>query len=190
MRVAGIIACISAMVFAIPHFWFWYGISFTFPGDFQTLSKTNVLLIVGGFAILAAIYAIVFTHSSWGKRLPEFIIALPAWSGAVGFTLWGLAYFSLQVLLTLNNDISSPQYFTSTTNPNAFWGIYWYLVFLIWGLSLGISAFYFHKLMKCQNKDALESISEASYLTKHPKSHRLMHAFKARNWKSCHNSRT
>ena len=161
MRVAGIIAGVSAILFALPHFWFWYGISYAFPGDFQSIPKTNVLLVVGGFAILATIYAMVFTHYSWVRRLPKFIVALPAWVGSFGFTIWGLAYFGLQVLLALNNDISSPQYFASTTNPNAIWGLYWYSLFIVWGLSLGVAAFYLHKLKKCQNRGALEGICEA-----------------------------
>jgi len=166
MRMTGIIASISAIVFAIPHFWFWYGISLAFPGDFHDLSKTNALLIVGGFAVLAAIYAMVFTHSSWVKRLPEFIIALPAWVGSVGFTLWGLAYFGLQVHLASNNAISSQQYFASDTNPNAIWGLYWYSLFIVWGLSLGMAAFYFHKLKKSQNWAAHEDLREARDLTR------------------------
>lgn len=155
MRVAGIVASISAIVFAVPHFWFWCGISLAFPGDFQNTSKTDALLMVGGFAVLAAVYAIVFTHSSWAKRLPESITAFPAWVGSVGFTVWGLAYFGLQVQLAFDNDISSQQYFASETNPNAIWGLYWYSLFIVWGLSLGIAAFYFHRVKKCQNIGAM-----------------------------------
>jgi hypothetical protein len=150
MRMAGIIASISAVVFAIPHFWFWCGISLAFPGDFQNMSKTSALLIVGGFAVLAAVYSIVFTHSPWVKRLPEIIVTLPAWVGSVGFTLWGFAYFGLQVQLALDNNISSEQYFASDTNPNAIWGLYWYSLFIMWGLSLGMAAFCFHKHVKRQ----------------------------------------
>ena len=172
MKMAGIIASISAMVFAVPHFWFWCGISFAFPGDFQNMSKTNALLTVGGFAVLAAVYAIVFTHSSWVKRLPEFITALPAWVGSVGFTLWGLAYFGLQVQLAFNNAISSQQYFASDTNPNAIWGLYWYSLFIVWGLSLGMAAFNFHKLRKCLNRVAHEDLREARDLTRGTQTYR------------------
>lgn len=159
------IASISAMIFAIPHFWFWFGISLTFPGDFQGTSKTVALLMVGGFAVLAAIYAIVLTHSSWVKRLPEFIVALPAWVGSIGFTLWGLAYFGLQVRLAFNNAVSSQQYFASETNPNAVWGLYWYSLFIVWGLSLGVAAFYYHKDKRCQDRAAHEDAREARDLT-------------------------
>lgn len=161
IRTTGMIASVSAMVFALPHFWFWYGISLTFPGDFRDLSRTSVLLYVGGFAVLAAIYAIVLAYTSWGRRLPEFIIALPAWVGSIGFTLWGLAYFDLQVQLAFDNAVSSEQYFASDTNPNAIWGLYWYSLFIIWGLSLGMTAFYFHRIKKNQNGAAHEDPGQA-----------------------------
>jgi hypothetical protein len=151
MKMAGIIACVSAILFALPHFWFGLGIPLAFPGDFQTLSDNNVLWGVGGLAILAAIYAIAFTHSSLGRRLPELIIALPAWIGSVGFTLWGLSYFNLQFLFAINRVQSTPQFAAQDAGPNAIWGYYWYSVFIIWGLSLGIAAFYFHAIARKNN---------------------------------------
>jgi hypothetical protein len=152
MRLAGMIAGISAIVFAIPHFWFWCGISSAYPGDFQDMPRDSALLLVGGLAVLAAVYAIVFTHSSWVRSLPEFIAALPAWVAAVGFTLWGLAYFVLQVQLAFGDATSSGQYFASDTNPNAVWGLYWYSLFIVWGLSLGTAAFCFHGLKRRRNQ--------------------------------------
>ena len=160
MRMAGIIAAVSAMFFAIPHFWFWLGISLAYPGDLQNTPKNAASLAVGGFAVLAAIYAIFLTHSSRARRLPASIVALPAWGGSVGFTLWGIAYFGLQVQLAFENAVSSQQYFASDTNPNAIWGLYWYSLFIIWGLSLGSAAFYYHRLMKRQDKAALEGLRE------------------------------
>jgi len=160
MRTAGMIAAVSALFFAIPHFWFWLGISLAYPGDLQNTPKTAALLAVGGFAVLAAIYAIVLTHTCWARRLPASIVALPAWGGSVGFTLWGLAYFGLQVQLAFENAVSSQQYFASDTNPNAIWGLYWYSLFIIWGLSLGSAAFYYHRLMKRQDKASVEELRE------------------------------
>jgi hypothetical protein len=146
MKAAGAIACICAVVFAIPHFWFYYGASLAYPGDFMTsLSGDGVLLFVGGFALVAAIYALAFTRLSFVRRLPELIITLPAWFGAIGFTVWGLAYFGLQVQLAVQQSYSSAQYYASTTNPSAIWGLYWYSLFILWGLSLGTAAFYYHK---------------------------------------------
>lgn len=177
MRRAGIVASISAVVFAIPHFWFWCGVSLAFPGDFQDMTGANVLLIVGGFAVLAAAYAIVFTHSSWVRRLPGLIVALPAWVGSVGFTLWGLAYFGLQVQLAFDNVVSSEQYFASETNPNAIWGLFWYSLFIVWGLSLGMAAFHFHRLRKCEDKAALEACAEhdvASDMCREPRAMMLL----------------
>lgn len=151
MRLAGTIACISAVAFALPHFWYYYGVSLTFPGDFpSTLSHSAVLLVVGGFALLAAIYAIAFTHLSFVRHLPEPMVTLPAWFGAIGFTLWGLAFFGLQVQIALGWISSTSQYVAQNANPNAIWGYYWYSLFILWGLSLGATAFYYHKLKKSQ----------------------------------------
>lgn len=158
MRMAGMIAGISAIVFAVPHFWFWCGVSIAYPGEFQDLSRDSALLIVGGFAVLAAAYAMVLTHSSWVRRLPEYIAALPAWVGGVGFTLWGLAYFGLQVHLAFGDAASSDQYFASDSNPNAVWGLYWYSLFTVWGLSLGTAAFCFHRLNGRQTRAAQEGL--------------------------------
>jgi hypothetical protein len=59
MKTAGIVAGITAIVWSLPHFWFWFGFSLTYPGDFPTsLPQSDILWIVGGFAIVAAIYAI------------------------------------------------------------------------------------------------------------------------------------
>lgn len=156
MRMAGMIAGVSASVFAIPHFWLWFGVSLAFPGDFRDMSGDSALLVVGGFAVLAAVYAIVLTHSSWVRRLPTFISTLPAWVGAVGFTVWGLACFGLQIQLALGDAASSDQYFASDTNPNAIWGLYWYSLFIVWGMSLGAAAFCFRRLKRCQSVAARE----------------------------------
>ncbi len=153
MKLAGMIACISAIVFAIPHFWFYYGVSLAFPGDFPpTMPHSEALLIVGGFALLAAIYAIAVTHLSFVRRLPEIIVTLPAWFGAIGFTLWGLAYFGLQIQFALGWVPATSQFAAQNANPSAIWGYYWYSLFIIWGISLGFAAFYFHKLKKSQDQ--------------------------------------
>lgn len=156
MKIAGIIACISAVVFATPHFWYYYGVSLTFPGDFPSdLPYSGILLVVGGFALLAAAYAIGFTHLSFVRRLPELIVAAPAWLGGIGFTLWGLAYYAVQVQLALGWLPSTSIYAVQNTNPNAVWGYYWYSLFIVWGVSLVIAAFYYHKFKKSQVSTAL-----------------------------------
>jgi hypothetical protein len=159
MKLAGIIAGVSAIVFAIPHFWFWFGVSLAYPGDFPNLYRSDALLYVGGFAIIAAIYAIVFTRASFVRRLPELIAALPAWFGAIGFTIWGLLFFSLQIQIAIYGIQSAPQYAANNASPNAIWGYYWYSLFIVWGLSLGVSAFYFHKLKKNQKQSKNEGKS-------------------------------
>lgn len=162
MRMAGLVSGVCAVVFAIPHFWFWFGVSLTYPGDFQGTAKNSALLIVGGLAVLAAICAIVFTHSRWVRRLPEWASTLPALAISAGLTTWGVAYFCLQVQLAFNEAASSEQYFASETNPNAIWGLYWYSLFIAWGLSLGTAAFYFHRLKKYQGGAAPEKMCRPS----------------------------
>jgi hypothetical protein len=150
MKMAGIISGICAVTFAIPHFWFWFGVSLAYPGDFQEMPEGSVLLVVGGLAVLAAVSAVVFTHSSWVRSLPGWTTTLPALAVSVGLTVWGLAFFGLQIQLSLNGAASSEQYFASETNPNAIWGLYWYSLFTVWGLSLCTAALYFHGLKKHQ----------------------------------------
>lgn len=156
MKHAGIIAAVSAVVFAIPHFWFWCGVTLAFPGDYPlTLLHSDVLLFVGGFAALAAVYALAFTQLQVVRRLPEFVVALPAWLGAIGLTLWGLAFFGVQVQLALGWLPSTSIYAVQNINPNAVWGYCWYSLFVLWGLSLGAAAFYYHKRKKDQHRQEL-----------------------------------
>lgn len=162
MRMAGLVSGVCAVVFAIPHFWFWFGVSLTYPGDFQGTAKNSALLIVGGLAVLAAICAIVFTHSPWVRRLPEWTSTLPALAISAGLTMWGLTCFGLQIHLAFNEAASSDQYFASVANPNAVWGLYWYSLFVLWGLSLGTAAFYFHRLKKFQDGAAPEDMCRPS----------------------------
>ena len=126
----------------------------------QDVSDPSVFWIVGGFALVAAVYALLLTHSfrwlpqsvdSLKWRLPEPLVAFPAWFGAVGFTLWGLGYFSL--ILQIAMGLAPPPQFDS---PNAILGYYWYSLFILWGLSLGFAAFYFHKVKKGQKQAIAE----------------------------------
>lgn len=164
MKMAGIVAGISSILFALPHFWFGLGIPLAYPGDFQTLPSNNwdqliVYWGVGGLAILAAIYAIALVHSlRW--RLPEMIMTFPAWIGSVGFTMWGLSFFNLQFLFAINRVQSTPQYAIGDASPMAIWAYYWNSLFIIWGLSLGIAAFYFHKIKNSQKRSIMEGKRE------------------------------
>lgn len=162
MSMAGMICGICAVVFAVPHFWFWCGVSLAYPGDFQEMSSNSALLIVGGLAVLAAVCAIVFTHSPWIRRLPGWATTLPALAVSAGLTVWGLAYFGLQILLAFDGAASSEQYFASETNPNAIWGLYWYSLFTVWGVSLGMAAFYFHRIKKHQDGVAPDGMCRPS----------------------------
>jgi hypothetical protein len=160
MRKAGMVACISATVFAVPHFWFYCGVSLAYPGDFPaTLPNSGALLLVGAIALLAAIYAIAFTHLSFVRRLPRLIVTLPAWFGGIGSTLWGLAYFSLQIQLELGWASSASQFAARNADRNATWGYYWYSLFIVWGLSLVVAAFYYLRFMKDQQRPRIDGSS-------------------------------
>ncbi len=161
MKVAGIGASIFAIVWAIPHFWFYFGVSLAYPGDFPAdMPYSGTLLMVGGFGLLVAIYAIAFTHWSFVKRFPKLIVTLPALFGGIGFTLWGLAYFSLRILLALGVVSSTSQFAARNAEPNAAWGYYWYSLFIVWGLSLVIAAFYYLRLMKSQQQPKVADNSQ------------------------------
>jgi hypothetical protein len=154
MKLAGKIACIAAVVFALPHFWMGVGIPFGFPGDpadLQNVSDPGVFWFVGGFALVAAVYAIGFTHSfrwmprfidSLRWRLPTWLVTLPAWVGGISFTLWGLGYFGLQLQFAMG--VAQPT--AQQADPNAILGYYWYSLFILWGVSLGLAAYYFLKV--------------------------------------------
>jgi hypothetical protein len=158
MKMAGIGASIFAIVWAIPHFWFYFGVSLAYPGDFPAdMPYSGTLLMVGGFGLLAAIYAMAFTHWSFVKRLPKLIVTLPALFGGICFTLWGLAYFSQKILLALGVVSSTSQFAARNAEPNAAWGYYWYSLFIVWGLSLVIAAFYYLVLVKIQQQPKTDS---------------------------------
>jgi hypothetical protein len=84
------------------------------------------------------------------------IVTLPAWFGSIGFTLWGLLYFGLQIQIAIFGIGSAPQYAVNNASPNAIWGFYWYSLFIVWGVSLGIAAFYFHKLKNSQKQSKID----------------------------------
>lgn len=156
LKLAGLIAGIAAIVWALPHFWFWSGISLAFPGEFPAGPRGDIYWIVGGFGVLMGLYAIGLTHLKWVRRLPEPIVAFPAWTGAVGLTVWGAAFFNLMVQIALGaaqpNELQD--------HPNAVWGYYWYSLFILWGVSLGFSAFYFHKVRKKQKQLKVDGAAE------------------------------
>lgn len=151
MRLAGKIAFVSALLYALPHFWWGLGFPLAFPGDLKTIPDNFWSQLIGlwGFgvlAILAAMYALVFT-SSWISRLPKWVITIPAWIGSIILSLWGFSYFVLQFQFAIGRVQSTPQFAVQDASSMALWGYFWYLLFLIWGVSLGVAAFYAQKLL-------------------------------------------
>lgn len=160
MKMAGKIACITAIVWALPHFWMGLGITFLFPGDpedLQNVADASIFWIVGGFALVVAVYALLLTHSfrwmprsidSLRWRLPAWVMTFPAWIGGVGLTLWGLCYFALMVQFAL--EWAQPT--AMQDDPHAIWGYYWYTLFLVWGVSAVLAAYYFHQVKNVQGQ--------------------------------------
>ncbi|MDC6157458.1 hypothetical protein [Bacillus albus] len=71
----GYVACISALLYAVPHLWWGMGISVAFSGDYKSFPN-NVWSIAIGFgtigfvAVLTALFALSFIKPC-GRRLPR-----------------------------------------------------------------------------------------------------------------------
>ncbi|MFE0560341.1 DUF3995 domain-containing protein [Paenibacillus sp. NPDC058910] len=155
MKKAGYTACIAAVLYGLPHYWWGLGIGFAFPGDFQEAPDefwTHVIGYwgMGTLALLAAVFALAFARP-WGLRLPKWLLIIPAAIGSVLLSLWGFTYFVMQYLLAVGRVQLAPMYATQDASPMAVWGYFWYALFLIWGISLGAAAYYAEKVRK-QNK--------------------------------------
>ncbi|WP_404959532.1 hypothetical protein [Streptomyces sp. 147326] len=55
-------------------------------------------------------------------------------------TLWGFTYFAMQYLLATGRVVSAPAFAAKDAHPQAAWGLFWYTLFLLWGITLGIAA--------------------------------------------------
>ncbi|MFB9759334.1 DUF3995 domain-containing protein [Ectobacillus funiculus] len=152
----GYVACISALLYAGPHLWWGMGISVAFPGDYKSLPN-NVWSIAIGFwtmgfvAVLAALFALSFIKS-WGQRLPRLMLLTLGWIASVGLTFWGLGFFYLRFFIEIGRVISSPQFIYQDSNIHPIiWGYIWYSLFLIWGISLGLTVFQYQRRSLVQN---------------------------------------
>ncbi|MEK4976932.1 MULTISPECIES: DUF3995 domain-containing protein [Bacillales] len=146
MKKAGVVACIAAVLYALPHYWWGLGFGFAFPGDFQETpddfwSHAIGYWGMGTIAMLAAVFALAFARP-WGRRLPKWMLVVPATAGSVLLSLWGFIYFALQYLLAVGRVQSAPMHAAQDASPMAAWGYFWYALFLVWGISLGIAAYH------------------------------------------------
>ncbi|MGW4893778.1 DUF3995 domain-containing protein [Kitasatospora sp. NPDC004240] len=143
-ELAGHVAAVAALAYAAPHFWWGAGVGATFPGDFAsaphgTWEAAIGYWVMGAVAVAGAGLSLALVRP-WGRRLPDRLIALPALAASVGMTLWGLTYFAMQYLLAADRVVSAPAFAAKDAHPQAAWGLFWYGLFVLWGLTLGAAA--------------------------------------------------
>ncbi|MFI6447369.1 DUF3995 domain-containing protein [Kitasatospora sp. NPDC050543] len=141
---AGYVAAAAALAYAAPHFWWGAGIGATFPGDFAeaphgTWEAAIGYWGMGGVAVLGAVVALALVRP-WGRRLPRRLLAVPVAIASVAMTLWGFTYFALQYLLAAERVVSAPAFAAKDAHPQAAWGLFWYALFVTWGVMLGAAA--------------------------------------------------
>jgi hypothetical protein len=138
------VALAAGLAYAIPHFWWYLGLDWAFPGDFTEMEDQSTIQVVGDWVI--AILAILFSLlplafvKHWGQVIPRRLLLVTIGLVSVGLTAWSLMYFYLQVLLATDRVVSGPEFAAQDADPAAVWGYYWYGIFLIWGLSFGATA--------------------------------------------------
>ena len=159
----GYVAFVSALLYAVPHLWWGMGISVAFPGEYKS-SPDNVWSVAIGFwlmgfvAILAALFSLSFIKP-WGQRFPRFILLTLGWIASIGLTFWGLGFFYLRFFIGMGRVISPPQFVFQDLNVHSIiWGYIWYLLFLVWGISLGLTVFYYQRGSLVQNEKANKSM--------------------------------
>ncbi|MFG2979803.1 DUF3995 domain-containing protein [Streptomyces sp. NPDC048258] len=141
---AGYTAAAAALGYAAPHFWWGAGIAAMFPGDFATAPHGNLeaaigYWVMGAVAVFGAALSLALV-SPRGRRIPARLIAIPSGIAAIGMTLWGVTYFAMQYLLSAGRVVPSPAFATQDAHPQAAWGLFWYTLFLLWGLTLGLAS--------------------------------------------------
>jgi hypothetical protein len=152
------VACTSALLYAAPHLWWGMGISAAFPGDDQSFTDNGWSIAIGfwmmGFAaVLAAIFALSFI-SSWGRRIPRLMLLTFGWISSVGLTFWGLGFYYLRFFIEIGRVASSPQFIYQDSNLHpVIWGYIWYSLFLVWGISLGLTVLQYQRRSRIQNAE-------------------------------------
>ncbi|WP_156323960.1 DUF3995 domain-containing protein [Bacillus sp. JCM 19034] len=150
LKTAAFTACMTAIVYALPHFWWGLGISLAFPGDFNSVPNDPVgnfiaYWVMGIISLAAAVFAFAFVLP-WGKRIPRLLLLIPAWLGAIGLTVWGFGFIYLRFFLFIGRVESAPAFALQDSDPTAVgWATFWYGLFIIWGIALGTAAFQFKK---------------------------------------------
>ncbi|WP_228989645.1 DUF3995 domain-containing protein [Streptomyces sp. DH8] len=140
----GYAAAVAALGYAAPHFWWGADVPAMFPGDFATAPQGNLeaaigYWVMGAVAVFGAVLSLALVRP-WGRRVPALLIAVPSGLAAIGMALWGFTYFAMQYLINAGRVVSAPAFAAQDAHPQAAWGLFWYALFLIWGITLGIAA--------------------------------------------------
>ncbi|MCX5377799.1 DUF3995 domain-containing protein [Streptomyces sp. NBC_00091] len=140
----GYVAAVAALGYAAPHFWWGAGIAAMFPGDFASAPHGNLeaaigYWVMGVVAVFGAVLSLALVRP-WGRRIPALLIAVPSGIAAIGMTLWGFMYFAMQYMISVGRVVSAPAFAAKDAHPQAAWGLFWYALFLVWGITLGIAA--------------------------------------------------
>ncbi|GAA0300776.1 hypothetical protein GCM10010302_44190 [Streptomyces polychromogenes] len=140
----GYAAAGAAIAYAAPHFWWGSGIGAAFPGDFAsaphgTWEAAIGYWVMGGVALVGALVALALVRP-WGRRLPRRTLCALSLTASAGMTLWGFTYFALRYLLAAGRVVSAPAWAAKDADPQAAWGLFWYALFVLWGLMLGLAA--------------------------------------------------
>ncbi|GLX19755.1 MULTISPECIES: DUF3995 domain-containing protein [Streptomyces] len=141
---AGYVAAGAALAYAAPHFWWGAGVGATFPGDFAsaphgTWEAAIGYWVMGAVAVAGAVVALALVRP-WGRRLPRRTLCALSLTASAGMTLWGFTYFAMQGLLAAGRVVSAPAFAAKDAHPQAAWGLFWYGLFVLWGLMLGRAA--------------------------------------------------
>ncbi|MEV6979213.1 DUF3995 domain-containing protein [Kitasatospora sp. NPDC093806] len=143
-RWAGYTAAAAALAYAAPHFWWGAGVAATFPGDFATAPHGDLeaaigYWVMGAVAVFGAVLSLALVRP-WGRRVPARLLAVPAGIAGVGMTLWGFTYFAMRYLLAADRVVSAPAFAAQDAHPQSAWGLFWYGLFLLWGLTLAAAS--------------------------------------------------
>jgi hypothetical protein len=141
----GYVAAAAALAYALPHFWWGAGIGAAFPGDFAAAPHGTWEAAIGYWAMgaVAAVGALLplALVRRWGAdRIPSPLLTVPAALAAIGMTLWGFTYFAMQYLLSAGRVVSAHEFAAKDAHPQAAWGLFWYGLFVLWGITLGLAA--------------------------------------------------
>lgn len=146
----GYVACVSALLYAVPHLWWGMRISVTFPGEYKS-SPDNVWSVAIGFwtmgfvAILVALFALSFIKP-WGQSFPRLILLTLGWSASIGLMFLDLGFFYLRYFIDTGRLISPEQFVYQDLNVHPIiLGYIWYSLFLIWGISLGLTVLHYQR---------------------------------------------